>query len=140
MSWVRQVVLDNWFPIAAIMYYLYIILLCYICIILLFIYYSLSIIIPIAAPGQLPPVVPVDLRGLKVICFFWGLSFYSNYFCITGFPFTTYFQLYRPLQGIAPDEYTRLSACSGFSLGLCLYSSVSNLIRSTHYVYIYIHT
>ena len=24
---------------------------------------------------------------LKVICFFWGISFYSNPFCITGFPF-----------------------------------------------------
>ena len=43
---------------------------------------------------------------LKVICFFWGLSFYSNSFRITGFPFREYFPPYGLLQGIVPDEYT----------------------------------
>ena len=46
---------------------------------------------------------------LKVICFFWGLSFYSNSFRITGFPFREYFPPYGLLQGIVPDEYTGLS-------------------------------
>ena len=44
---------------------------------------------------------------LKVICFFWGLSFYSNSFRITGFPFREYFPPYGLLQGIVPDDGLR---------------------------------
>ena len=55
-----------------------------------------------------------DLRKRRIHekrkhCFFGGLSFYSNSFCITGFPFREYFPPYGLLQGIVPDEYTRLS-------------------------------